>query len=47
LLAVMKADRSYGDDAGRRELLMLFEAWGNGDPATLAARRKLSALLFA
>ncbi|MCC2098373.1 MAG: tetratricopeptide repeat protein, partial [Hyphomicrobiales bacterium] len=23
-----------------------FEAWGMGDPVTLAARRKLSSLLF-
>jgi putative thioredoxin len=28
------------------QLLKFFEAWGMTDPATLAARRKLSALLF-
>jgi putative thioredoxin len=46
LLAIMKADRSWRDDGGRRELLALFEAWGPTDPATLAARRKLSSILF-
>ena len=30
----------------RLQLLKFFEAWGMTDPATLAARRKLSALLF-
>ncbi|WP_099867185.1 thioredoxin [Pararhizobium haloflavum] len=47
LLAIMKADRSWQDDGGRRELLTFFEAWGPADPATLSARRKLSSILFA
>ncbi|MEN0097814.1 MAG: thioredoxin [Brucella pseudogrignonensis] len=46
LLAVMKADRSWNDDGARKQLLQFFEAWGNADPATLGARRKLSSLLF-
>jgi putative thioredoxin len=46
LLAIVKADRSWKDDAARTELLRFFEAWGMTDPATLAARRKLSSLLF-
>jgi len=46
LLMIMKRDRSFDDDAARRELLSFFEVWGPKDPATIAARRKLSALLF-
>lgn len=46
LLQVMKRDRSFDDDGARRELLQFFEVWGAADPATLAARRKLSAILF-
>ena len=46
LLAIMKADRAWNDDGARRQLLQFFEAWGMADDATLAARRKLSSLLF-
>lgn len=46
LLEVIKRDRSWNDDAARLQLLKFFEAWGMDDPATMAARRKLSALLF-
>ena len=46
LLAIFKADRNWNDDGARQQLLKLFEAWGPMDEATLAARRKLSALLF-
>ena len=46
LLEIVKRDRAWRDDGARQQLLKLFEAWGLTDPATLAARRKLSALLF-
>ena len=46
LLAIVKADRGWKDDAARTQLLQLFEAWGMTDEATLEARRKLSSLLF-
>lgn len=46
LLKIMKADRSWKDDAARNQLLRFFEAWGMSDPTTLAARRKLSSMLF-
>ncbi|KPA99989.1 thioredoxin [Ahrensia marina] len=46
LLSIMKADREWRDDGARKELLVFFEAWGPMDPATQAARRKLSAILF-
>lgn len=46
LLAIVKSDRSWKDDAARTQLLQFFEAWGMADEATLSARRKLSSLLF-
>ncbi|UCI08246.1 thioredoxin [Mesorhizobium sp. B1-1-8] len=47
LLAIIKADRAWNDDGAKTQLLKFFEAWGMTDEATLAARRKLSSLLFA
>ncbi|WP_313665156.1 thioredoxin [Shinella sp.] len=46
LLLIMKRDRSFEDDGARRELLQFFEVWGPMDPATIAARRKMSSILF-
>ncbi|MBV1834979.1 tetratricopeptide repeat protein [Novacetimonas pomaceti] len=46
LLTIMKEDRSWNDDAARLQLIRLFEAWGHDDPATVAARRRMSSLLF-
>ena len=46
LLEIVKRERAWNEDAARLQLLKFFEAWGHADPATLAARRKLSALLF-
>jgi putative thioredoxin len=46
LLFVMRRDRAFDDDGGRRQLLQFFEVWGFKDPATIAARRKLSSILF-
>jgi putative thioredoxin len=47
LLEIFRRDRTWREDAARQQLLKFFEAWGFADPATMAARRKLSALLFA
>lgn len=46
LIALMRADRSWNEDAARLKLLELFEAWGAKDPATAKGRRLLSAVLF-
>ncbi len=46
LFYIMKKDRTYDDDGARRQLLAFFDVWGPKDPATLAARRKLSSILF-
>ena len=47
LLTSLKRDRTWNEGAARKQLLQFFEAWGLMDPVTLAARRKLSTLLFA
>jgi putative thioredoxin len=46
LLEIIRRDRAWNEDAARLQLLKFFEAWGFEDAATMAARRKLSALLF-
>ena len=46
LLTIMRKDRSFEDDGARRQLVAFFEAWGPKDPATIAARRRLSTILF-
>jgi len=46
LLEIVRRDRAWRDGAARAQLLKFFEAWGVADPATSAARKKLSALLF-
>ena len=46
LFYIMRKDRAFDDDGARRQLLEFFEAWGVKDPATIAARRKLSSILF-
>ena len=46
LLSIIKTDRTWNEDGARKQLVQFFEAWGPMDPATLAARRKLSGLLF-
>ena len=46
LLDIMKRQRGWNEDAARLQLLKFFEAWGLEDPASIAARRRLSAMLF-
>jgi putative thioredoxin len=46
LLEVIRRDRKWNDDAARKHLVTLFEAMGPTDPRTIAARRRLSSLLF-
>ncbi|MCC3861679.1 thioredoxin [Pseudemcibacter aquimaris] len=46
LLDIIAADRSWQDDGARTQLLKFFEMAGPMDPFTVAARRKLSSLLF-
>jgi putative thioredoxin len=46
LLDIIRRDRAFNDDGARKQLLQFFEAWGPADPATIAARKKLSTVLF-
>ena len=46
LLELFRRDRAWNEEAARKQLLQLFEAWGPKDPATIEGRRRLSSLLF-
>jgi len=46
LLDAVQRDRKWNDEAARRHLVTLFEAMGPTDPRTIAARRRLSSILF-
>ncbi len=46
LLEILRRNRGWNDQAARLQLLKFFDAWGMDDPATISARRRLSALLF-
>ncbi len=47
LLEIVRRDRKWNDEAARKQLLKLFEAFGPTDPLTIEARRRLSAIVFA
>jgi putative thioredoxin len=46
LLELFRRDRNWNEQAARKQLVQLFEAWGPKDPHTIEGRRKLSSLLF-
>jgi putative thioredoxin len=46
LLELVRRDRNWNDQAARKQLVQLFEAWGPQDPQTIDGRRRLSSLLF-
>jgi putative thioredoxin len=46
LLDIVKRDRQWNEQAARKQLVKFFEAMGPTDPLTLAARRRLSSILF-
>ena len=47
LLLLVAKHGTWNDDAARKQLLQLFDAWGLTDPATVSGRQRLSSLLFA
>ena len=47
LLEIVRRDAEWNEAAARTQLLTLFEAFGQTDPLTVAARRRLSSILFA
>jgi putative thioredoxin len=46
MLAVVRLDRGYGEDAGRKAMLDLFNLLGDESPLTQRYRKQLSYLLF-
>jgi len=46
LLAMIKADRKWNDEAARQQLLKFFEALGFSDPLAVDGRKRLSTILF-
>lgn len=46
LIASIKRDRKWNEEAARKQLVQLFDAWGPKDAATLDGRRRLSSILF-
>ena len=46
LLEIVRRDRKWNEDGARKHLVTLFDAMGPTDPRTIAARRKLSSILF-
>jgi len=46
LLEIVRRDRNWNEQTARKHLVTLFDAMGPADPRTVAARRRLSSLLF-
>ncbi|MGH6815193.1 MAG: tetratricopeptide repeat protein [Hyphomicrobiaceae bacterium] len=46
LLELFRRDRAWNDQAARKQLVQLFDAWGPKDALTVEGRRRLSSLLF-
>ncbi len=46
LLELVRRERNWNEQAARKQLVQLFEAWGAKDPVTIDGRRRLSSLLF-
>ena len=47
LLDIVRRDRKWNEEAARKQLVKFFEALGPADPLTIAARKRLSSILFA
>jgi len=47
LLEIIRRNRAWNEEAARKQLLKFFEAMGPTDPLTVAARKRLSSILFA
>jgi putative thioredoxin len=46
LLEIVRRARNWNEDAARKQLVKFFEAFGVMDPLTVAARKRLSSILF-
>lgn len=46
LLELFRRDKSWNEEAARKQIVQLFDAWGPKDPLTIEGRRRLSSLMF-
>jgi len=46
LLEIVRIDRAWNDEAGRKQLIQIFDVLGGADPRTQDGRRRLSSVLF-
>jgi putative thioredoxin len=46
LLELVRRDRNWNEQAPRKQLVKLFDAWGPKDALTIEGRRRLSSILF-
>lgn len=46
LLDLVRMDAGWNEDAARKQLLQLFDAWGPKEPLVIEGRRRLSSILF-
>ena len=46
MLEVVRRDRTWNDDAARKQLVKFFEAWGPMNELTRSVRRQLSSIMF-
>jgi len=46
LLELLKRDRNWNEQAARKKLIELFDAFGQTDPLTIDSRRRMSSILF-
>lgn len=47
LLELYRRNKGWNEEAARKQLVKLFEAFGPTDPLTISARKRLSSLMFA
>jgi len=47
LLDIIRRDRTWNDQAARKQLVEFFDAWGPADPMSVKGRQRLSSILFA
>jgi putative thioredoxin len=46
LLEIVRRNRAWNEDGARKQLVKFFEAFGPADPLTIAARKRLSSIMF-
>jgi putative thioredoxin len=47
LLEIIRRDRTWNEQAARKQLVEFFDAWGPADPMSVKGRQRLSSILFA